>query len=200
MALASWQGTHVRSVAAALGLAAGLIPAIAVADPIADFYKGKTVTLYVGFAAGGGYDTTARILTRHLGKHIPGNPTVIVSNMGGAGSMRALNYIYNAAPKDGTALGMFSAAIVLEPLFGNKNAQFDPKKIGYVGNIHTDICSCGVWKGAGVGVKTFGDAMKSKKTIIFGAIAPENVTARHPLFLKKALNAPFKVVNGYKGT
>jgi tripartite-type tricarboxylate transporter receptor subunit TctC len=104
------------------------------------------------------------------------------------------------APKDGTAIGMFSAAIVLEPLLGNKNAQFEPGKLGWVGNIHSDINSCGVWKGAGAGIKTFDDMVKSKKTVVFGAISPENVTSRHPVFLKKVFNAPLKIVNGYKGT
>ncbi len=170
------------------------------ADPVADFYKGKTLTLYVGFGAGGGYDTTARLFVRHFGKHIPGNPTVVVSNMSGAGSMRAINYLYNAAAKDGSALAMFSAPILLEPLFGNKNAQFEAGKFGYLGSVHTDINSCGVWKGAGAGIKTFEDLLKSKKTVVFGAISPENTTSRYPTYLKKVFNAPVKVVNGYKGT
>lgn len=200
MVLESRREMHVRSTAVALGLAVAAIPGVASADSAADFFKGKTVTLYVGFDAGGGYDTAARILARHFGKHIAGNPNVIVSNMAGAGSMRALNYIYNAAAKDGTALVMFSAPILLEPLLGNKNAQFDAGKFGYVGNVHTDINSCGVWKGAGAGIKTFDDMLKSKKTIVFGAISPENVTSRYPVYFKKVLNAPLKIVNGYKGT
>lgn len=185
-----------RSVAIALGLAISCTAAAA--DPVADFYRGKTVTLIVGFDAGGGYDTAARILIRHLGRHIPGNPTVIVSNMSGAGSMVALNYLYNAAVKDGTALGMYSSPIVLEPLLGNKKAQFDPARFGYVGNIHTDINSCGVWKSTGI--RSFDELLKSKRTIVFGALSPENVTSRYPVFFKKVLNAPLKIVNGYKGT
>lgn len=173
-------------------------PTAASADPVADFYRGKTVTMFVGFDAGGGYDTAARILIRHLGRHIPGNPNVIVSNMAGAGSMVALNYIYNAATKDGTAMGMFSATIVLEPMLGNKKAQFDPARFGYIGNIHTDINSCGVWRSTGI--RTFDALLKSKKTVVFGALSPENVTSRFPVYFKKVLNAPIKVVNGYKGT
>ncbi len=182
----------------AFGLTVAMFPAVSAADPVADFYCGKTVTLVVGFDAGGGYDTTARILTRHLPRHIPGNPNVIVSNMSGAGSMVALNYIYNAAVKDGTAIAMFSATIVLEPMLGNKKAQFDGSKFGYIGNIHTDINSCGVWKSTGI--KTFDEMLKSKKTVVFGALSPENVTSRYPVFFKKVFNAPVKVVNGYKGT
>lgn len=188
----------VTAATAAACLVLSLAPAAAQTDPVADFYRGKTVTLVVGFDAGGGYDTAARILIRHLPRHIPGNPNVIVSNMSGAGSMVALNYIYNAAPKDGLAMGMFSATIVLEPMLGNKKAQFDGTKFGYVGNIHTDINSCGVWKHTGI--RTFDELLKSKKTVVFGALSPENVTARYPVFLRKVFNAPIKVVNGYKGT
>lgn len=168
------------------------------ADTVADFYRGKTVTLVVGFDAGGGYDTAARILIRHMGRHIPGNPTVIVSNMSGAGSMVALNYAYNAAVKDGTVMAMFSATIVLEPMLGNSKAQFDASKFGYIGNIHTDINSCGVWKSTGI--KSFSELLASKKPIVFGALSPENVTSRYPVFFKKVFNAPVKVVNGFKGT
>lgn len=200
MALTQQHWKQMGPGAFTLGLAIALMPAGAMAEPVADFYKGKTLTLYVGFGAGGGYDTAARTFTRHLSKHVPGNPTVVVSNMAGAGSMRALNFIYNAAPKDGTAIGMFSAAIVLEPLFGNKNAQFDAGKLGWIGNIHTDIQSCGIWKGGGANIKTFADMQNAKKTVVFGALSPENTTSRIPVFLKKAFNAPLKIVNGYKGT
>jgi|LNFM01.1.fsa_nt_gb tripartite-type tricarboxylate transporter receptor subunit TctC len=182
----------------AFGVTAASMPSKGSADPVADFYRGKTVTLVVGFDAGGGYDTAARILIRHLPRHIPGNPNVIVSNMSGAGSMVALNYAYNAAVKDGTVMAMFSATIVLEPMLGNKKAQFDASKFGYIGNIHTDINSCGVWKSTGI--KTFDELLKSKKTVVFGALSPENVTSRYPVFFKKVFNAPVKVVNGYKGT
>jgi len=188
------------SVALAFGVTVSCTPTFSQTDPVAEFYKGKTVSLNVGFDAGGGYDTSARVFQRHFGKHIPGNPTVIVTNMAGAGSMRLLNHIYNAAPKDGTAIGLFSATMILEPMLGNKNAQFDPSKFGWIGNIHSDINSCGIWKGAGAGLKTFDDILKSKTTVIFGAISPENVTARYPIFLKKAFNAPFQIVSGYKGT
>jgi tripartite-type tricarboxylate transporter receptor subunit TctC len=196
----SMRSNHARTAAVALGVAVASAPGVASADAVADFFKGKTVTLYVGFDAGGGYDTAARIVGRHFGKHIPGNPNIIVSNMSGAGSMRALNFVYNAAPKDGTALVMFSAPILLEPLLGNKNAQFDAGKFGFVGNLHTDINSCGVWRGAGAGIKTFDEMLKANKTVVFGAISPENVTSRYPVYFKQVLKAPLKIVNGYKGT
>ncbi|MGE3709171.1 MAG: Bug family tripartite tricarboxylate transporter substrate binding protein [Hyphomicrobiaceae bacterium] len=170
------------------------------ADAVADFYKGKTITLQVGFGAGGGYDITARIFARHFGKHVPGNPTVVVSNMPGSGSIRLANYIYNAAPKDGTMIGEFSAVVMLEPLFGNKNALYSGDKFNWLGNIHSDINSCGVWKGGGVGIKTFDDLRTAKKTIVFGSTSPESETGRFPTFMHTVFGAPVKVVNGYKGT
>src|SRR6478735_4553134 len=103
-------------------------------DAVADFYRGKNLNLIVGYSAGGGYDTYARILARHIGKHIPGNPTIVVQNAPGAGSMRAANSIYNVAPKDGTAFGMFGRGIALEPLIGTSPAQFEATKFLWLGS------------------------------------------------------------------
>ncbi|MGE3247739.1 MAG: Bug family tripartite tricarboxylate transporter substrate binding protein [Beijerinckiaceae bacterium] len=187
-------------VLACAALATGLASGTACAQNAAAFFKGKTVTLNVGFGAGGGYDTTTRLVARHLGKHIPGNPTVVVANMPGAGSMRVAGWIYSVAPKDGTMLGVAAASIMLEPLFGNKNAKFDPAKFEWIGSMHNDTNSCAVWKGAGVGIKTLDDMIKSKKTIVFGSLSPETETTRFPMFLKHVAKAPIKVVHGYRGT
>src|SRR5258707_10708794 len=98
----------------------------ALADPVADFYRGKQVQIYVGYGAGGGYDAYARLIARHIGRHIPGQPAVVVQNMPGAGSLRAANYIFNRAPKDGTAVATFGRnMIMLGLLGGNASAQFD---------------------------------------------------------------------------
>ena len=100
------------------------------AQNAAEFYPGKTLTLTVGYSVGGGYDTYARVLGRHMGKHLPGNPSIVLQNMPGAGSLKAANYLYNVAPKDGTAFGMFGRGIALEPLIGSSNAaQFDATKV-----------------------------------------------------------------------
>src|SRR6201991_993273 len=105
------------------------------ANPVAEFYKGKTVTLIVGYGPGGGYDVFARNLARHLGKYIPGNPTVVVQNMPGAGSMRAVNALYNTAPKDGTTIGMFGRDMPLVAMLGdNPGVQFDPRKFIWLGS------------------------------------------------------------------
>src|ERR671923_323654 len=99
---------------------------------VADFYRGKTVRIVVGFSAGGGYDQYSRLIARHLGKYIPGNPAVIVENMAGAGSIIAANHVYNAAPKDGSVIGNISGPIILEQLFGNPAVQFDLAKYRYL--------------------------------------------------------------------
>ncbi|MCC2096088.1 MAG: hypothetical protein KDJ29_04320 [Hyphomicrobiales bacterium] len=166
----------------------------------ADFYKGKTITILVGFGAGGGYDTTTRLFARRFGDHIPGKPTVVVQNMPGAGSMIVANYLYNVAPKDGTTLGVFASSTALEPLFGNPKAKFDPRKYQWIGSMHRDIASCAIWKGAGAGIKTLEDLIKAKKTVVFGSTSPTAITSQHPLFLKNMFNAPIKVIYGFKGT
>src|SRR5690242_9479942 len=100
---------------------------------IADFYRGKTVRIIVGFTAGGGYDAYSRLIGRHLHKHIPGNPNVLVDNMAGAGSILAANQIYNVVPKDGTVIGNVSGQIILEQLFGNPAVQYDMSKFRTLG-------------------------------------------------------------------
>lgn len=98
------------------------------ADSLADFYRGKEVGVYIGYAPGGGYDLTARTVAKHMGRHLPGNPTLVPRNMPGAGSLKVANWLYEAAPKDGTAFGTFGRTIPLEPLLGNKAATFDALK------------------------------------------------------------------------
>src|ERR1700754_919268 len=121
--------------AAALMLVAGVaVPAKA--DPVEDFYKGKTITMIVSYGPGGGYDTYGRILAQHMSKYIPGHPTIIINNMPGAGSLKGANYIYNVAPKDGTAFGIFARNIPLLALLDktDQNVQFDPTKFTWIGS------------------------------------------------------------------
>ena len=111
-----------RAVVFSLFALAALLPQPARAQgSVADFYRGRNVTLIVGYSAGGGYDTYTRILARHLGKHIPGNPAIVVQNMPGAGSLKLANYLYNVAPKDGSTIGIFSRGMAMEPLIGGAN-------------------------------------------------------------------------------
>jgi tripartite-type tricarboxylate transporter receptor subunit TctC len=170
------------------------------ADSVSDFYAGKDITILVGYGAGGGYDTTARLFANHFGKHVPGKPNIVVQNMPGAGSMKVALNIFSVAPKDGTVLGVFASSTALEPLFGNKAATYDPRQYEWIGSLHRDIASCGVWKGAGQGVKSLPDLIAAKKPVTFGSTSPAAITAQHPLYLKNVLKANIKVIFGYKGT
>lgn len=188
----------ISMIAAAAALVAGA-PA-AHADAVADFFKGKNLTILIGYGAGGGYDTTTRIFARHFSKHLPGNPTIVPQNMPGAGSMKVANFVYNAAPKNGLTLGVFASSTALEPLFGNTKAKFETTKFNWLGSLHQDTASCAIWKGAGENIGTLDDLLKAKKTILFGSTSPAAITSQHALVLKNYLNAPVKVIYGYKGT
>ena len=176
------------------------IAPIARADPVSDFYRGSQITIQVGFGAGGGYDTAARLFAPHFGRHVPGRPSVVVQNLPGAGSMNVANAIFNNAPSDGSVLGMFASSTALEPLFGNDKAVYDPRRFEWIGSLHRDIASCGVWKGAGQGIKDLPGLLKAKRTVTFGSTSPTAITSQHPLFLKNMLGANLKVIYGYKGT
>lgn len=170
------------------------------ANNVAKFYKGKQLSMQVGFGAGGGYDTTTRIVARHLGKYIPGNPTVVVQNVPGAGSMKLANRIYNSAPKDGSVLGVFSSSAAMVPLYGKRKAKFVTSKFEWIGSMHSDIMACGVWNGAGQGIKTLPDFIEAKTPIIFGSTGVTSPLSTFPLFFKNVLGAKVKVVHGYRGT
>jgi tripartite-type tricarboxylate transporter receptor subunit TctC len=176
-------------------LAATTAPAKA--ETAADFYKGKTLTLIAGFPPGGGYDTYVRVLARHYGRFIPGQPNVVATNMPGAGSLTAANNIYAKYAPDGLALAMFASSAAMEPLIGNKAALFDPAKFSWIGSMSQDVAYCGVWNHPG-GATTF-DEMLNKETIIGGG-APAAITYQHPMVLRNVLKANLKVIQGYKGT
>lgn len=176
-----------------IGTAAGM----AMAETAADFYRGKTVSIVAGFPPGGGYDTYVRVLARHYGRHLPGQPTVVASNMPGAGSLTAANFLFNKTAPDGLSMTMFASSAAMEPLIGNKAALFDPVKFSWIGSMSQDVAFCGVWQHPG-GATTF-DEMLTKETIIGGG-APAAITFQHPMVLKNVLKANFKVIQGYKGT
>jgi tripartite-type tricarboxylate transporter receptor subunit TctC len=166
--------------------------------PAEEFYKGKTVTFVVGFAAGGGFDTYTRLIARHIGKHIPGNPTVVVENRTGAGSLIAANYIFNQAPKDGTVIGNWIGPLVLQQVLGNRAAKFDGRKFGWLGVPTPDSGVCALTKASGI--NSMDDWIKSKRPIKLGATAPGSTTDDVPKLVQAALDLPMKVVSGYKGT
>jgi tripartite-type tricarboxylate transporter receptor subunit TctC len=166
------------------------------ADEVADFYKGKSVTLVVGHETGTGFDIYARTLQRHLGRHIPGNPTIIVQNMVGASGLNAANWLYNVAPKDGTVMATFVHTIPFEPLMGNSAARFEAAKFTWVGNLEESVAVCGVTKAAGI--RKFDD-MRTKEVII-GATGSTGPLVKSALAVKHLLGVKMKVVSGYAGS
>src|SRR5262249_1134417 len=139
-------------------LFAGVPASVALAQTVADFYRGKSIELDINVSVGGGYDLYARVVARHIGKHIPANPTILSKNMEGGGGMRLANWVYNAAAKDGTAIGALARATAFEPLLGNKSAQYDGTKFNYIGSANDEVSVCVAWYTSGV--KTFGDAQQ----------------------------------------
>ena len=181
---------HAAVVAAACGLASW--PAAA-----ADFYAGKTIELQVGADVGGGYDIYARAVARHLGRHIPGNPNVVVKNMPGAGSGRTAIFISNVAPKDGATLGALMPGAIIGPLLDDKtDTQFDPTKVIYIGSADAGTRICATYQNSKI--KTFEDARKQKT--ILGATAAGGATRDYGYLLNHTAGAKFDVVAGYKGT
>jgi tripartite-type tricarboxylate transporter receptor subunit TctC len=161
----------------------------------ADFYRGKTVEIIVGSSVGGGYDSYARLISRHLGKHIPGNPTVVTKNMEGAAGMRLASWLNGAAPRDGTVIGATSRAMAFEPLLGNKAAQYDASKITYIGSANDEVSVCMAWHTAGM--KTFAEVQSRELTVGSAGVADD--TYQFPALLKNMFGAKFKIVTGYAG-
>src|SRR6266699_4371908 len=120
-------------------------PTTALAAGAEEFYKGKTVNLIIGYSVGGGYDLYGRLLARHIGRHIPGRPSIVAQNLTGAGSLRAAQYLYSVAPKDGTAFGTFGRTIVTTPLLTPASGQFDGTKFNWLGSITNEVSTCVTW-------------------------------------------------------
>lgn len=160
------------------------------------FYAGKSITILVGNGVGGGYDVYARLLGRHLGKHIPGSPTVVINNMPGGGSFKEANYLYNASPRDGTSIGIILPSVALDPVFGDAKAHFTTLGFNWLGNMSRDVSSCVV--GPKSTVRKFDETFKRELT--FGATGPAAMTATHAYVLRNMIGAKVKVINGYQGT
>jgi tripartite-type tricarboxylate transporter receptor subunit TctC len=195
------QGLTHRWQRAALPLVAAICAALPVASPMpagaADsFYTGKTVRILVGFATGGGYDLYARTLGRFFGRHLPGEPTVVVQNMPGAGSLKVVNYLFNAAPRDGTVMATFARGVVYEPLFGHpEGAQFDAPKFNWIGSIANEVSVCAF--NASRGIATWQD-MAAKKMVI-GASGTGADSDVFPTVLRNLFGLPIRIVTGYPG-
>lgn len=163
-----------------------------------DFYKGKTIRVIVGGSAGGGFDIYTRAMARHMGKHIPGNPTLIVENMTGAGTLIAAKYLHSSAKPDGLSFGMFNGALILSGALGNKSVDFDMRELEYLGVPVQDSTVCALRKESGV---TKVDQWFAAKTPLkLGGLSPGNSTSDVARIIAAALNLPIQLVEGYKGT
>ena len=182
------------TIAALISFATGLV-SVHAQEP---FYRGKTIRLIVGLAPGGGYDLYSRVIARHMGKHLPGNPTIMVENMQGAGSVIAANYMYNAAKPDGLTIGHILGGLFLQQLLENPAIEFDARKFEYIGVPAQDHFLIGLSKATGI--TSFENWMASKKLVKLGGVAPGGATDDIPKALGATLGLPIKIVTGYKGT
>jgi tripartite-type tricarboxylate transporter receptor subunit TctC len=180
---------------AVIGLACVTASAGVLADAVADFYKGKDVELYIGYKPGGGYDGYARLIARHMGKHIPGNPNVVPKNMPGAGSVKLTNWLWEGAPQDGTVFGAISRGAPFEPLLGNEKAKFKANKFHWVGSANNEVSICATVKRTGI--KSWKD-LKTRE-VLTGGNGSGSDTEQFPKLLNAVLGTNFKVVGPYGG-
>ena len=165
-------------------------------EALARFYKDKTVTIAVGSSPGGGLDTFGRLLSRHMGKHIPGKPNVVVSNVPGAGGNVLANNLYTLVPKDGTYMGITFPSVIIDPLLSENHRGYDPTKFNYIGNANAEVLVCLLRRD--VGVKSLEDFLRAD--LVIGATAPGSTTADFPMIVKGLLGAKFRLVTGYQGS
>jgi tripartite-type tricarboxylate transporter receptor subunit TctC len=181
-------------IVAVLGMAMPVLPASA--EPVENFYRGKVITLIVGSDVSGEYATSARLLARHLGKHIPGSPTIIIQNMPGASSINATNYLYEIAAKDGTVIGLPSKDVALYQASRMPNTRYRVQDFNWIGNMSGANNLLVVW--SGTGVKSIADARN--REVIMGALARNGTLATYPLILNAIAGTKFKLVLGYAGS
>jgi tripartite-type tricarboxylate transporter receptor subunit TctC len=186
-------GIWARAATAAIVLSIAAVAAKA--QDVADFYKGKNIELYVGYSVGGAYDLYARVLARHMGSHIPGNPTIVVKNMEGAGSLRLANWLYRVAPKDGSAFAIIGRGTGFDPLLGQKAAQFDGNRFTWIGSANHEVSVCVAWEGRGI---TAFDDLRIKEMTVGGTGASAD-TDQFPKVVNGVLGTKMKIVSGYPG-
>ena len=163
-----------------------------------DFYKGKTIRVIVGGSAGGGFDIYTRAMARHMGKHIPGNPAMLVENMTGAGTLIAAKYLHSSAKPDGLSFGIFNGALILSGALGNKSIDFDMRELEFLGVPVQDSTVCVLRKESGV--TNMDQWFAAKTPIKLGGLSPGNSTSDVARIITAALNLPVQLVEGYKGT
>ena len=182
-----------------MAMVAGFALVVGVSFAAAPFYEGKTVRFIVGFPPGGGFDTHARVMARHIVKHIPGGPNIYVENMPGAGSLVFANHLYNVAKPDGLAFGFFNGTFFFNKILGQEGILFDPKKFIFIGSPEKATALCVLSKASGV--TNLNEWMSSKKVVKFGGVSQGTVVQDNcPRILKEVLGLPIQLVSGYKGT
>jgi tripartite-type tricarboxylate transporter receptor subunit TctC len=185
-----------RHLAAAAIAATALGGASAHADPVAEFYTGRSISLIISTGPGGGLDANARLVARHIGKHIPGRPSIVARNMPGAGHIQATNFMFNQAPKDGSHIAAILPSFVLFQLIDGRGAQYDAQKFNWLGSSDVDNMNVYVWHTAPV--KTVDDAKKIE--ILMGGTGAGSYTILFPTLMNSLLGTRFKTVAGYKST
>src|SRR3981189_540567 len=186
-------GLSVRAVGALmLGLAS---VAAGRADSVADFYRGKTVEVYVGYSTGGGYDIYARMLARHMGRFIPGNPTLLPKNMEGAGSLRLRKLVAKGAPRDGSAFGTIGRGTAFDPVLGQPGAQFVAADLSWIGSMNHEVSICASWQTSGVA--RFEDLLT--RELLVGAVSNNDDTGQFAKVMNTVLGTRMKIVSGYPG-
>jgi len=181
---------------AAIGIIASALAGAPLALPAMAQDFPRTLNIYVGYGAGGGYDTNARLIGRFLGKYLPGEPNVVVQNMPGAGGLKAANWLYELAPRDGSAIAITGTALFLEPLLGGKEAHFDPQKFTWLGSTATEPAGCAVWHTANV--RTMEELLT--KPLLVGGSGQAAVATIYPLAMNAVLGAKLKLIQGYTGS
>lgn len=181
----------------AVAISALLVGAAAQAEDPEQFYNGKSLDVYIGFTAGGGYDLYGRLLAKHLRKHVPGNPNVVAKNMEGAGSLRLANWLYTIAPKDGTVIGTIARGSAFDPLLSRPGTQFEAAKFSWIGSITNEVSVCVTWHTTGA--KTIDD-IKARQVIV-GAVGTGSGADddEFPRVINGLLGTKMKVINGYPG-
>lgn len=187
----SW---FVATVCAAL--AAAVPVGMARAESVADFYANHDIAIVIGYNPGGTYDTYARMTAKYLGQFLPGHPNIVVRNMPGVASIKAANYLYAQAPRDGSVLGMISQATALQQVLKHKAVHYDARKFNWLGRLTTAVECTIVWHTAPV--KTIEDAMK--REVVIGATSPGSSADTDPKLMNALVGTKFKVILGYKGT
>src|SRR5947209_7589292 len=183
-----------RSMVAIL-MALAFLPAGALAEPIEDFYRGKSINWILSAGAGGGYSSYAHVFAPYLSAHLAGKPSIVVQNMPGAGGIRAMIYLQSIAPKDGTTIGLVHSSVPFAPLYGIRGANFDPRRMNWIGSINAATGICVSWTASGI---TKWADLFDKEYIVGGTGAGSQMETL-PAMLNKLFGTKIKIVSGYKG-